>query len=391
MTQDMAPGVMLDMRKFVAPEFVFGLGAARLAGQYCRNLGARRPLVVTMAELMEYPWCRDILAGLTEHGLEYAVFSDVSENPREHEVARGAEFYARQGCDAILAVGGGSAMDCAKAIGIVHSNGQDVLEFEGVDMVAKPGPPLVCVPTTAGSSADVSQFAIINDTTRKVKIAIVSKTVVADTALVDPGVTLTMSRELTVHTGLDALTHAVEAYVSNANGPVTDLFALEAVRLVGTHLVAAADNGQDLDARAGMMLASMYAGLAFSNAILGAVHSMAHSLGGFSDLPHGMCNAILLDLVAAFNYEAAPGRYRDVATALGRGMGVAPGPGREGVLDVLRQCKARLGMDKRLGELGVRREDLPRLAELAMQDPCMVTNPRKPTREEIEALYAQAF
>jgi len=391
MAADMTPGVMLDMRKFVAPEFVFGVGASRLAGQYCRNLGARRPLVVTMPALLEYGWCRDILAGLEEHALKYAVFSDVSENPREHEVARGAEFYASQGCDAILAVGGGSAMDCAKAIGIVHSNGQDVLEFEGVDMVAKPGPPLVCVPTTAGSSADVSQFAIINDTTRRVKIAIVSKTVVADTALVDPGVTLSMDRELTVHTGLDALTHAVEAYVSNANGPVTDLFALEAVRLAGAHLAAAADNGQDMNARAGMMLASMYAGLAFSNAILGAVHSMAHSLGGFSDLPHGMCNAILLDLVAAFNYEAAPGRYRDVAVALGRGMGMTPGPGREGVLDVLRAFKRRLGMDKRLGELGVRREDLPRLAELAMQDPCMVTNPRKPTREDIEALYAQAF
>jgi alcohol dehydrogenase class IV len=391
MTADAAQGVMLDMRKFVAPEFVFGLGASRLAGQYCRNLGARRPLVVTMPDLMGHDWFQAILAGLDEHGLEHALFSAVSENPRDFEVAQGAERYADQGCDAILAVGGGSAMDCAKGIGIVHANGQDVLEFAGVDMVARPGPPLVCVPTTAGSSADVSQFAIINDTARRVKVAIVSKTVVADTALVDPGVTLTMGRELTVHTGLDALTHAVEAYVSNANGPVTDLFALEAVRLVGAHLGAAADDGRDLDARAGMMLASMYAGLAFSNAILGAVHGMAHSLGGHSDLPHGMCNAILLDLVAAFNYDAAPGRYRDVAEALGRGLGMVPGPGREGVVEILRAFKRRLGVDKRLGELGVRREDLPRLAELAMQDPCMVTNPRKPTREEIEALYAQAF
>lgn len=391
MTTGAMAGVMLDMRKFVAPEFVFGLGASRLAGQYCRNLGARRPLVVTMPGLMEHGWFRDILAGLDEHGLRHAVFHDVSENPRDHEVARGAEFYAAQGCDAILAVGGGSPMDCAKAIGIVHANGQDVLEFAGVDMVARPGPPLVCVPTTAGSSADVSQFAIINDTARRVKVAIVSKTVVADAALVDPAVTLTKDREMTVNTGLDALTHAVEAYVSNANGPVTDLFALEAVRLVGEHLVPAAQDGQNLDARAGMMLASMYAGLAFSNAILGAVHSMAHSLGGYSDLPHGMCNAILLDLVAAFNYDAAPERYRAVASALGRASGAEPGPGREGVLEVLRAFKRRLGVDKRLGELGVRREDLPRLAELALQDPCMVTNPRKPTREDIEALYAQAF
>ncbi len=387
----MSHKVMLDMRKFVAPEFIFGMDASTLAGQYCRNLGARRPLVVTMPGLRGFEWYARALDGLREFGLEHAVFDAVSENPRDDEVMRGAQFYREERCDAILAIGGGSVMDCAKGIGIVHGNDRNVLEFEGVDMVERPGPPLVCVPTTAGSSADVSQFAIINDTTRKVKIAIVSKTVVADAALIDPGVTATMDRELTVNTGLDALTHAVEAYVSNANAPVTDLFALEAVRLVGEHLPQAMDNGSDMDARAGMMLGSMYAGLAFSNAILGAVHSMAHSLGGFSDLPHGVCNAILLDLVAAFNYDAAPRRYQDVARALAEGRGRTAAPGRAGVLEELRDFKRALGMDKRLGELGVRREDLATLAKMALQDPCMVTNPRKPTLQEIEELYAQAL
>lgn len=387
----MAGEVMLEMRKFVAPEFIFGVGSSAMAGQYCRNLGARKPLVVSMPELLEFDWYKAILSSLDQHGLEYAVFDALSENPRDYEVMRGVDFYAEQGCDALLAVGGGSVMDCAKGIGIAHSNACNVLEFEGVDMVGRPGPPLVCVPTTAGSSADVSQFAIINDTTRKVKIAIVSKTVVADTALIDPAVTVTMGRELTVNTGLDALTHAIEAYVSNANAPVTDLFALEAVRLVGHHLQAAAADGTDIDARAGMMLGSMYAGLAFSNAILGAVHSMAHSLGGFSDLPHGLCNAILLDLVVAFNYDHAPQRHEAVAAALAQGRGRTLTPGKDGVLDQLRDFKKALGLDKRLGELGVRREDLRTLAEMAMQDPCMVTNPRKPTREEVEALYAQAL
>jgi len=386
-------GALLELRKFVAPEFVFGPGAADLAGRYARNLGLERALVVTDPGVIEAGWTGRTLDALRLEGLEYVVFSDVSPNPRDEQVMAGAAFFASQGCDGIVAVGGGSPMDCAKGIAIVSSHDRNILEFEGVDKVERPSPPLICCPTTAGSSADVSQFAIITDTTRKVKVAIVSKATVPDTALVDPVLTTTMDRELTVNTGLDALTHAVEAYVSNANAPVTDLFALEAVRLISANLDHVADDLGNLELRAKVMLGSMYAGLAFSNAILGAVHAMAHSLGGLKDLPHGQCNAILLDHVMAYNFAAQPERYK----AIGRAMGAVLPPGmpdaeaRDVVLDAVRGFKRTLGMTATLSDLGVTEADLDRLAAMALQDPCMATNPVCPDCVDVAAIYRSAL
>ncbi len=384
---------LLELRKFVAPEFVFGPGALSLAGRYARNLGSRRPLVVTDPGVEDAGWTERALASLREAGLAAVVFDKVTPNPRDREVMAGAEFYRAEGCDAIVAVGGGSPMDCAKGIGIVCSNDRHVLTFEGVDNVETPGPPLICVPTTAGSSADVSQFAIINDTTRRVKIAIVSKAMVPDASLIDPAATTTMDRDLTAHTGLDALTHAVEAYVSNAHSPVSDLFALEAVRRIGANLPRALEDPTDLPARSGMMLGSMYAGLAFSNAILGAVHAMAHSLGGLKDLPHGLCNAILLEHVADFNFAAAPERYADVARALGAQVpeGAPLDERKAATLEGLRAFKRRAGVDVGLADLGVTPRDLKALAEFAAADPCMATNPQEPSCEDIIAIYEKAL
>jgi alcohol dehydrogenase class IV len=389
----MTAEALLELRKFVAPEFVFGPGALALAGQYARNLGARRPLVVTDAGVQAAGWADKVLASIREHGLSVAVFDSVSPNPRDHEVMAGAQVYRHEGCDAIVAVGGGSPMDCAKGIGIVSSNDRHVLTFEGVDNVETPGPPLICVPTTAGSSADVSQFAIISDTTRKVKIAIVSKTMVPDVSLIDPVATTSMDHDLTANTGLDALTHAIEAYVSNAHSPVSDLLALEAVRRIAANLPSALEAPDDLPARSGMMLGSMYAGLAFSNAILGAVHAMAHSLGGLKDLPHGLCNAILLDHVVDFNFGAAPSRYAAVARAMG---GQVPEnaslPERKAAtLEALRAFKRRAGVTARLSDLGVTREELRALAEFAVADPCMATNPQEPSCDDVVAIYERAL
>ncbi len=389
----MPSDVLLDLRKFLAPESVFGAGAGRLAGRYASNLGVRRVLLVTDPGVASQPWFPGIVSSLGESGVEHVVFADVHPNPREVEVMHGVEVYRANHCDALVAVGGGSPMDCAKGIGIACANGRHVLTFEGVDNVPDPGPPLICVPTTAGSSADVSQFAIITDTTRKVKIAIVSKAVVPDVALIDPALTVTMDRELTAHTGVAALTQAVEAYVSNAHGPTTDLFALEAVRRISRHLPQTIQRPDDLNARAGMMLGSMYAGLAFSNAILGAVHAMTHSLGGLLDLPHGQCNAILLDHVINYNFAAAPERYADIGLALG--ASILPGADLEEkrrlVLAQVRALKNVVGATVGLASLGVQRSELERLAELAMNDPCMVTNPRAPSAVDIRMVFEDAL
>jgi alcohol dehydrogenase class IV len=383
---------MFEIRKFVAPEFIFGNGAIGLVSRYARNFGARKPLIVTDPGVIAAGWPGKVVEELGAADLEYAVFSEINANPRDAQVMAGAEFYCEQGCDAIIAVGGGSPMDCAKAIGIVGTNRMNVLEFEGVDNVPEPGPPLICVPTTAGTSADVSQFAIINDSGRKVKIAIISKTVVPDVALIDPVTTATMSPYLTACTGIDALVHAIEAVVSTANSPIMDIHALAAIRLIHQNLPAVMQNPQDLELRGRMMLGSLEAGLAFSNASLGAVHAMAHSLGGLLDMPHGECNALLLNSVVAFNYEAAGERYDLVGEALGLDLRGLPAAGKlNRILDEISGLKASVGITASLKEKGVQTGDIVQLAKNALHDPCMVTNPRRPTQRDIEAVYEEAL
>jgi alcohol dehydrogenase class IV len=308
---------MFEPRKFVSPEIIFGVDARRLAGRCCQNLDARHALLVTDPGVVAAGWAADVAASLEQAGITCAVFSEVTSNPRAEEVMAGADRFRTLGCDVIVAVGGGSPIDCAKGIGIVAANGQHILAFGGADRVPLPMPPVICVPTTGGTSADVSQFAIVTDRDKRTKITIVSKAVVPDVALVDPRTLLTMDPYLTACTGMDALVHAIEAFVSSGSSPLTDLHALEAIRLVTAWLPACLRDPGDLEARTHMMMGSLSAGLAFSNASLGAVHAMSHSLGGALDLPHGECNSIMLDHVLAFNFSAAAERCDRIGEAMG--------------------------------------------------------------------------
>jgi len=381
-----------ELRKFVAPEFVFGPGAADLAVRYAMNFEARRVMLVTDPGVRAAGWADKISDSLRGAGMETVVFDRVSPNPRDHEVMDGAEIYRAQGCDAIVAVGGGSPLDCAKGIGAVATNEAHVLTFEGVDQVPVPCPPLICLPTTSGTGAEVSQFAIVTDTGRGVKIAIVSKTMIPDVALLDPLLTTTMDPALTAATGLDALTHAVEAYVSNASFAVTDLFALSAMRRIAASLKDAIDNPRDMCARSEMLLASLEAGLAFSNAILGAVHAMAHALGGLLDLPHGECNALLLPHVVRYNYDASPERFRAVGEAVGADLrGLADEAAREALIARIEEIKRQAGVTGNLADLGVTPDDLAKLAANAAADPCLLTNPKAASPEEIRRIYEQAL
>lgn len=379
----------LEIRKFVTPEFIFGAGARHLAGRYAKNFGAKKVLIVTDPGVIQAGWAGQVEQSLQKENLPYARYAGGTPNPKAHEVMEGARVYKTEACNLIIAVGGGSPMDLAKGIGIVISNKDHILAFEGVDQVPMPGPPLVCIPTTAGTSADVSQFAIIGDVERRLKIAIVSKSVVPDVALIDPVTTTTMDAELTACTGLDALCHAVEAYVSNASSPITDLHALEAVRLVAENLLPVTKDLENVDLRGKMMLGSLHAGMAFSNASLGAVHAMAHSLGGLLDTPHGESNALLLDHVMAYNFQAAPGRY----LRIGEAMGVRPLPGqeKETLLAEVVRIRQAVGITRTLGQMGVTAEDIPSLAQKAMKDACMVTNPRHPSVKDIEEIYEKTL
>lgn len=380
------------IRKFVNPELVYGCGALRLAGQYARTYEARRVLVVSDPGVIVAGWTGRVITSLEEAGIDSIQFSSVSPNPRDSEVMSGAELYRSAGCDAIIVVGGGSPMDCAKGIGIVSTNHCHILECEGVDQVTHPMPPLICIPTTAGSAADVSQFAIITNSSELVKIAIISKSTVPDVALIDPETTTTMDANLTACTGMDALVHAIEAYVSNASSPLTDLHALQAVRLISSNLVTAITEPRNMAARDAMMLASLEAGLAFSNASLGAVHAMSHSLGGFFDLPHGECNTLLLEHVVAYNFPAAVERYRNIALAMGiTASGLTPGECLAALTGALRNLRIRAGITTSLRAAGVTADNIPALANKAMKDACMVTNPKRPTAADIEAIYEKAL
>ncbi len=380
-----------ELRKFVAPELVFGAGARLLAGQYARNYSLSRVLLVTDPGVENAGWPEGVIAGLREAGVDHVIFDRVSPNPRSTEVMEGAGEYKKFCSDGIVAVGGGSCIDCAKGIGIVVSNNNHILAFEGVDRVHIPMPPLICIPTTAGSAADISQFAIISDEYRQVKIAIISNATVPDVSLIDPETTMSMSPELTSHTGMDVLCHACEALVSNASSPFTDLFALEAIRLVNTNLLNAITHPGDPVARRNMMLASSYAGLAFSNASLGLVHAMAHSLGGLLDLPHGECNSLLLEHVIPFNFNAAPDKYMMVASALGIRTHES-GPGLcSSIVTHIHDMRISAGINGSLSGLGVTPDYVPRLAKNALQDPCIITNPRIPELHDIEEVYVSAL
>lgn len=381
----------LELRKFVSPEIVMGAGALSLAGQYAKNLGAEKVLVVADEGIVRTGWAGKAIESLEDKGLPYSIYSAVSPNPRAEEVVKGKEFYDGEGCDVIVAVGGGSSIDCAKGIGVVSRNGGNILDYAGVDRIPLPGPPLICVPTT-GSAADVSQFCVITDARERLKVSIVSKTLVPDASLIDPATNVTQSARQTIYTRLDSFTQAVESYVSNASSPVTDLLALRALKLIFHHLEAEIREPENLGHRNTMALGSLEAGLAFTNASLGLVHAMSHSLGGLTDAAHGLCCATLIAGVVRYNYDSVPERYDRIAETMGVNLkGLSYDQKKAAIVEEITRFQKGVGATETLGQLGVDKKDLPGLARSTLQDICMVTNPRPATPEDVIAIFEEAL
>lgn len=376
-----------ELRKFVAPEFVFGLDARLLIGRYLNNFEAKKILLVTDKGIISSGWLDDVMGVLESENYSYEIFSKIKPNPRIDDVMDGAAVYHDEGCDVVVAMGGGSPMDCAKGIGIVSSNNKHIKEFEGVDQVSLPSPPLICIPTTAGSSADVSQFAIISDKSEGIKMAIISKKLVPDVALIDPVTTTTLDSYMTVCGGFDILSHAMEAYVSNASSPITNIHSKEAIQLFSSNIIPALQDPQNIKYRGNLMLASLHAGLAFSNASLGLIHAMAHSMGGLKDLSHGESNALLLEHVIDFNYEYEPEKYLQLANNMG--MGVVKN--KTELIDGIKRIKLNVGIDHSLKDVGVMVEDISELSHRAMNDPCLATNPVIPNQSDVEAIFKNAL
>ena len=381
-----------NLRKFVAPEFVFGNGSRFLTTHYLNNLQIHNPLIVTDSGVIAAQWPAQVIDTLKNEGMSYSVFSNLTPNPKDFEIMAGAEVFHEKSCDAIIAIGGGSSIDCAKGIGIIAANSGCIQDFEGVDKIPVPCPPLICIPTTAGSAADVSQFAIITNTKHQNKMAIISKLLVPDVSLLDPEVTCSMDSSLTAATGIDTFVHAIEAFVSNASSPFTDLHAREAIRLVCENLKKVMENPYNKDYRARMMCATLLAGLAFSNASLGAIHAMAHSLGGLRDIPHGLCNAILLPYVVDYNFTAASHKYRQAGQIMGVDIkGLKDKESKDAVLFAIRKMLKSVGINQKLGELGIQKDDIPKLAKKAIHAPCILTNPCEPELADLEKIYEQAL
>ena len=383
----------LRLSKFHAPEIVFGPDSVQEAAHAAVRLGARRPFVVTDPGLLDAGWPSELLTHLSATGLIPHLWFDVTPNPKDHEIEAGFARYVEAGCDVVLGIGGGSVMDAAKGVALLAANGGRILDYEGIDRIEHPIPPMIMLPSTSGTGADVSQFCIVTDTERHTKITIMGRALVPDVSVIDPRLLTTMPDDLNAATGLDALTHGIEAFVSLAHGPLTDHHALQAISLVHANLVRTMMRPYDPAARSAMAQAALEAGLAFTNAILGATHAMSHQAGGMLDLPHGVVNGVLLPHVIRFNGVAVPERFVPIAQAMGL-ADLAGAPAEEAVERVaeeVRRLGDEVGVPKGLGDLGVTCADIPRLAQLTLSDACLTTNPRPASVTEVAELFRAAL
>lgn len=372
---------------------LMGIGSHKQLGEQIKILGGKKPFLVADKGITEAGLTSQIVDLIKqETGSDTVVFDDTVPNPTDTNVEEGVKAYKENGCDMIITLGGGSPHDCGKGIGIVLTNGGTIHDFEGVDQSTKPMPPFIAINTTAGTASEMTRFCIITDTSRKVKMAIVDWHVTPTVAINDPLLMVGMPTALTAATGMDALTHAVEAYVSTMATPVTDACALKAIELVADYLRQAVANGEDIEARDKMAYAEYLAGMAFNNASLGHVHAMAHQLGGFYNLPHGICNAILLPHVSRFNLIARLDRFADIAIAMGEPVGdLSKREAAEKAITSIEILSRDIGIPPNLTVLGVKKEDLPIMADNAQKDACGATNPRRPSHNDVIDIYTAAL
>jgi alcohol dehydrogenase len=368
----------MDVRKFSFPEILFGKGSLKYAALSARRLGAEHVFLVSDPGLEKAGWVDRIFAILREEGLQWTYFADISSNPRDYQVAEGVHRYVEGNCDVVMAIGGGSPMDAAKGIAMVASNGGTVQDYEGANRIQHPLPPMVFMPSTAGSGADISQFAIITDARRQVKMSIISRTLVPNISIIDPDLLTTKSTELIISSAIDALAHAVESYVSPIASTLTEVQSLKAIDMIMTHLPVAIGQ-RSFGSLENLFSACTFAAMAFSNASLGLDHALAHSLGGKLDLAHGLIHPVLLPPVMRFNLPAC----EDKMAAIGHIITGQRGAHKEETArQGIRKLEAfftELGITTRLQDIVENADALPNICEMAVHDACLVTNPRQAT------------
>lgn len=377
---------------FLPCESLFGPGCLSSLGEELRKKGVNKALIVTDEGLVACGVAKKVTDMLEENGVGYVTYSGVEPNPTLKNVEEGVAAYRAGACDFLIALGGGSANDCTKAVGILLANGGDLHDYQGLDKSKLKSPPIIAINTTAGTASEISRAYLITDEETQVKMIMKDRNCMADIAVNDPELMLGLPAGLTAATGMDALTHAVESYVSTRAFPLTRALAREAVDIIFKYLPRAVKNPGDMEAREQMTYAQYLAGMSFGNGGLGLVHSMAHPLGAVYHLGHGICNATLLPWVVEFNSDSAAVGYAELAAFLQpEAAGLSPQAGAELFTEKLRTLSREIGTLVPLKELGVKEEDLPMLAKKAMADGNLPSNPRQPTVEQVLELYRLAF
>ncbi len=378
---------------FIPTISILGVGCSKEVGEQAKGLGFKKALIVTDAGLAKLGVADQIGSYLKAAGVDYVVYDGAEPNPTDKNVRDGVKVWKDNNIDSLISLGGGSSHDCGKGIGLMMSNpGKDIRDFEGLNKSTEKFVPYISINTTAGTASEMTRFCIITNTDTHVKMAIVDWRVTAQVCIVDPVLMIGKPPALTAATGLDALTHAVEAYVSTIAEPITDCCAIKAIELIAKSLARAVALGSDLQARDDMAWAEFLAGMAFNNAGLGYVHAMAHQLGGFYNLPHGVCNAILLPVVEQFNLIAAPQRFADIAKAMGvRTESMSTLDAAQAAIEAIKKLSASIGIPPNLTVLGVKEQDLKIMAENAKKDVCQLMNPRTATLDEVIGIFKAAM
>ena len=385
---------------FLPSRIEFGDGTIQNLGEHVKAFDGKKPLLVSDAGVINAGILAKAIDALDAGGLSHTTYSDIEPNPTDISITDGVEAYKAEGCDVVIAVGGGSVMDAAKAIRLLTTHAPPLepyyADVGGLERIRDDMPPLICVPTTAGTGSEVSQGSIITDTSlnttdRWRKRAIVTPFNMSNIALLDPGITLGMPPALTAATGMDAITHGIEAYVATKYHPIAEGVALQALRMLSSNIQKVYHDGSDVTARGEMLLGSCMAAFSFQKG-LGAVHSLAHQLSTDAPIPHGVANAILLPPVMEFNFSYARERYAEVARALGidtHNMDVDEAG--HAAIDKIRAFNVELNMPTGLGAAGLDREKIPKLGADAMLDHCHKFNPRECTEADMVALFEASF
>ena len=384
--------MLTNRRIYLPPMSLVGPGALKDLKNDLADLPYQRALLVTDKVLVEFGVAQKVMDVLTEAGIEYTLFDDVQPNPTTKNVKDGLSLLQHENCDFILTLGGGSPQDCGKAVGILATNGGDIRDYEGIHLSKKASLPIIAINTTAGTASEVTINYVITDEEKQIKMVMVDKNCLVSIAVNDPELMMGKPAALTASTGMDALTHAIEAYVTKGAFRWSDTLALEAIKLITVSLEAAVKNGNDLEARSKMAWGQFIAGQSFSNAGLGFVHSMAHQLGGVYNMPHGVANAVLLPHVERFNIPQCAAKLKDVAGAMGVDTtGMTDQEGAEAAIKAIESLSKAVGIPSGLKELGVKEESIELMAENALKDVCAGGNPIDVTKEDAVAIYKAAM